>query len=214
MVKNLGNSEWSVSDANVFWGEIAPTEHFVQIYENDEIFLDLLQNFVINGFTAGDCVVVIATQDHIDLLDGRLVKAGTDIASLKADDQYIPLDAGKTLDEFMVNGWPDARLFHQTINRIIGRARQRNRPLRAFGEMVAVLWGHGLSGATVHLENLWNRVCETEAFCLFCAYPKSGFVQDAVSSMHTICCAHSKMISGEHSPQSQIRYKTVLRPAG
>ena len=213
-MKNPENSDWNISDANVFWAEIAPTEHVVQIYENDDIFLDLLKSFVINGFDAGDAVVLIATKNHLQLLHDRLVKAGADIAALRSDDQYIPLDADETLAEFMVGGWPDAVLFRQTINRIIRRARQKNRPLRAFGEMVAVLWANGLSGATVHLENLWNRVCETEAFCLFCAYPKSGFVQDTVSSMHIICCAHSKMVSGEHDPKSQIRYKTVLRPAG
>lgn len=213
-MKNPENSGWKVSEANVFWAEIAPTEHVVQIYENDEVFLNLLETFVINGFAAGDAVVLIATGDHLELLNERLTKAGANLTALLADDQYIPLDAEETLAEFMVGGWPDAVLFRQTINRIIRRARQKQRPLRAFGEMVAVLWAQGLSGATVHLENLWNRVCETEAFCLFCAYPKSGFVQDTVDSMNIICCAHSKMISGEHDPKSQIRYKTVLRPAG
>jgi hypothetical protein len=214
-MKNLqSSSDWNVSDANVFWGEIAPTEHVVQIYENDEVFLNLLESFVTNGFIAGDCVVIIATKDHIELLNHRLANTGENVDALMADDLYIPLDAEQTLAEFMVNGWPDAKLFHQTINSIIGRARQKNRHVRAFGEMVAILWANGFSGATVHLENLWNRVCVTEAFCLFCAYPKSGFVQDAASSMHTICCAHSKMISGDYDQKSQIRYKTVLRPAG
>jgi hypothetical protein len=209
----LENQEWNVSDPHVFWGEIAPPEHVVQIYENDEVFLNLLESFVINGLTQGDCIVIIATNDHLKLLSDRLVAAGGSITSLTTDDQYIPLDAEQTLAEFMVNGWPDATLFQRTINRIVNRAKAKNRRLRAFGEMVAILWSHGLIGATMHLENLWNRVCETEAFCLLCAYPKSGFMQDPAASMHTICHAHSKMISGEHNPKSQILYKPVLKSA-
>ena len=208
------NQEWNVSDPHVFWGEIAPPEHIVQIYENDEVFLNLLESFVINGINAGDCMVIIATNDHLNLLNDRLVAAGLDIETLTADDRYIPLDAQRTLAKFMINGWPDASLFQQTINRIINRAKAKNCRLRAFGEMVAVLWSQGLTGATVHLENLWNRVCETEAFYLLCAYPKSGFVQDPAASMHTICHTHSKMISGEHDPKSQILYKPVLKSTG
>lgn len=30
---------WQIAETSVFWGEIAPTEHVVQIYENDESFL-------------------------------------------------------------------------------------------------------------------------------------------------------------------------------
>src|SRR5688500_19228341 len=53
------------------------------------------------------------------------------------------------------------------------------RSVRAFGEMVAVLWANGHNGATVRLEHLWHAFCQSEAFSLFCAYPKTGFTQDA-----------------------------------
>lgn len=210
-MSNIENEDWKVSDPHMFWAEIAPTEHVIQIYENDEVFLNLLESFVINGLKAGDCVVIIATKAHINHLNNRLTEAGVNIASVIDDDQYIHLDAEETLAKFMVNGWPDGKLFNQTISQIVKRAKQKDRSLRAFGEMVAILWAEGLNGATVHLENLWNRFCTTEAFCLFCAYPKIGFTQDVTASMHTICCTHSKMISGEHNSKSQIFYKPVLK---
>jgi len=212
-MKSLNDDEWNAATPNMFWAEMAPTEHIVQIYDSDEAFLNLLESFVTDGFASGDCVVIIATGVHNDLLNQRLVMSGIDISALIADDRYIPLDADQTLAEFMVNGWPDATLFHQTIGRIIKRARAKNCRLRAFGEMVALLWSSGLTGATLHLENLWNRICETEAFCLLCAYPKSGFEQDMASSMHTICCTHSKMISGEYHTKKQILYKRILSAA-
>jgi hypothetical protein len=208
-MENPANTPWQMADARVFWGEIAPAEHVVQIYENDESFLSILEGFVSSGLTAGDCVVLIATAAHVTALTDRLNKNGFAIAELKADDQLILLDAEETLAQFMVNGWPEAQLFDRTVSRIIKRANDRNRPVRAFGEMVALLWAKGEKAATVHLEALWNRFCETQSFCLFCAYPRNGFTQDVNSSAHTICCEHSKMISGEHRSATKIFYKTA-----
>jgi len=70
--------------------------------------------------------------------------------------------------------------------------------------MVAVLWEKGLNGATVHLENLWNQLHWQNEFSLYCAYPKAGFTQKATHSIHEICKAHSKIISGKILPMTEI----------
>jgi len=44
----------SATTSEVFWGEIAPCEHLVQIYDNDGAFLDSLEGFVAGGLRAGD----------------------------------------------------------------------------------------------------------------------------------------------------------------
>ncbi|MFC7525565.1 MEDS domain-containing protein [Parapedobacter sp. GCM10030251] len=208
-MENRGNAKWQMADASVFWGEVAPAEHVVQIYESDESFMNTLEGFVSSGLAAGECVVLIATAAHVSALTGRLSDSGFAVADLTADDQLILLDAEEVLTQFMVNGWPEAKLFNQTVTRIIRRATDRNRPVRAFGEMVALLWAKGEKSATVHLEILWNRFCETQSFCLFCAYPRNGFTQDINSSAYTICCTHSKMISGESRSATKIFYKTA-----
>ena len=73
----------------------------------------------------------------------------------------------------MINNWPDENLFRLLVIGLLHRAKRNKRPVRAFGEMVALLWAQGFNGATVQLEHLWNNFCETEAFSLFCAYPRS-----------------------------------------
>jgi hypothetical protein len=77
--------------------------------------------------------------------------------------------------------------------------------------MVAILWGQGHNGATVQLEHLWNKFCETEIFCLFCAYPKTGFTQDPEESIKHICSAHTKMISGLEKSKTEVFYKNLPR---
>jgi hypothetical protein len=205
----MNSDGWAASSNEVFWAEIAPCEHVVQIYENDEDFLDLLTAFISGGINAGECAVVIATAAHLTALDERLATLGFSVHSLIAKTQYLPLDAEETLSKFMVNDWPDENLFNRAISEVIVKAKGNSRKVRAFGEMVAILWAKGQVGATVRLEHLWNKFCENEAFCLFCAYPESGFTQNAAESVMHICSAHSKMITGVAKGKTDIFYKRV-----
>ena len=142
-------------------------------------------------------------------LEQRLWLHGLNVDALRATDQYLPLDASATLSKFMVNGWPDYGLFMDTINELFERARKNNRQVRAFGEMVALLWSEGNSAATVMLEHLWNAYCEKESFALFCAYPKSEFPEDAATSLANICKAHSKMITSWEKSSTELAYQDV-----
>jgi hypothetical protein len=203
------NKDWLNSHIDIFWGEIAPCDHLVQIYEDDDVFLESLEGFASTGITAGDSVIIIATAEHLNALENRLYAVGFDVNSLIVSDQYIPLNAEDALAKFMVNGWPDAGLFNRFVKELIVRARKDTRKVRAFGEMVAILWANGHNGATVHLEHLWEKFCTAEGFCLFCAYPKSGFTQDANNSLTDICTAHTKMIAGWSKPQTEVFYKST-----
>ena len=190
------NTDVQPGEINVFWGEIAPCDHFIQIYESDSVFLDSLEGFVGGGIRSGDAVIVIATPTNLKALENRLWAQGLDLSTARSQDQYIALDAEEMLSKFMINSWPDDELFRQVVTEIITRARGNDRQVRAFGEMVAVLWARSDHAATVRLEHLWHNLCRTEAFSLFCAYPKSGFTADAAASMSELCAAHSKVIGG------------------
>jgi hypothetical protein len=184
----------STPQAQSFWGEIAPCDHLVQIYEDELAFLDVLTGFVAGGLKAGDAVIVIATPSHRQALDQRLQASGIDVPSALAVDSYISLDAGDTLSLFMVDDWPDEERFKETVSGLLSRAGAQGRSVRAFGEMVALLWAQGQCGATVRLEHLWHRFCQQEGFSLLCAYPKSGFTADAADSIRQICDAHSHVV--------------------
>ena len=202
---------WQKSNTTTFWAEIAPCEHVVQIYDNDDSFLDTLTGYVGTGINAGECVVIITTQAHREGLELRLATCGVNVDTLLTDNRYIPLDAHEMLAKFMVNGWPDDMLFHATISEVLERAMVRSRTLRAFGEMVAVLWAQGHQGATVRLETLWNEFCMKYPFPLFCAYPKSGFTSDINKSIRHICSTHAKMVRASHkSPIHEIQYKPIV----
>ena len=201
--------QWKKTGADIFWGEIAPCDHVVQIYENDGIFLDALTGFVGGGINGGECVIVIATENHLNALNSRLRDYGISIDTLINDDRYIPVEAEEVLSKFMVDEWPDEKLFMQTISSLLIRGQSKGRQIRAFGEMVALLWAKGMNGATVRLEYLWNKYCEQNEFCLFCAYPKTGFTQDINESIMNICSCHTKMIGGNDKQLTEVVYANI-----
>jgi len=209
MERILSVEEWQNSNIQVFWGEIAPCDHLVQVYENEKVFLDTLEGFTGTGFLANDSVVIIATAKHLDALNARLRSQGFDLNALTAADQYIPIDAEDLLSILLVDGWIDEGIFHSFITDIVNRAKQRNGKVRAFGEMVAVLWEQGHCGATVQLENLWNQLHGKDQFTLFCAYPKTGFTQSNADSIDIICKQHARVIDGHARPSTDIYYKTA-----
>lgn len=199
------------SDGNVFWGELAPTDHLVQLYGDDTSFLDSLEGFVTGGLLRGECVIVIATAEHRRALDSRLSKrTDIDLISARSRNELIEEDAEKTLARFMVErqgqSWPDDQRFAHVISGLLERARTSAsdsasgtpRKVRAFGEMVAVLWAQGNTGATVRLEHLWNHARRSSPggeFSLFCAYPRIGFTQGTDASLRDICASHTKVVS-------------------
>nr|WP_294924396.1 MEDS domain-containing protein [uncultured Flavobacterium sp.] len=206
---DLKINNWTNANIQVFWGEIAPCDHLVQIYENESHFLNTLEGFAGSGILSGDSVIVIAKQIHLDQLQERLSNHNIDVESLTKENLYIPLEANEVLSKFMVNGWPDEKLFNNLIFEILGRARENGRKVRAFGEMVAILWEQGNNGATVRLENLWHNLHALDKFSIYCAYPKSGFTRPYENSISEICKAHSKIIDGENRPSTEIYYTSL-----
>lgn len=180
-------------EIDVFWGELSACDHCVQIYENDGVFLDALEGFVAGGIRQGDAIILIATPAHLGGLESRLAASGFDVDAAIKREQYIALDAKESLAMFMVDGWPDEVLFAQFIDDLLLRARGQHRKVRAFGEMVALMWAEGQCGATVRLEHLWTRMCQQESFSLFCAYPKTGFTENANDAIAQVCAAHSRL---------------------
>ena len=176
---------------DAFWAELGPCSHVVEIYEDEGSFLANLTEFVAGGLTTGEAAVIIATPQHRDGLRSRLAAMGFDVDAAAQSDQLILLDAEETIARFMMNDWPQDFLFHKVIGEVLGRAVGPGRKVRAFGEMVALMWAKGLCGPTVKLEHLWTDLCRKLDFSLFCAYPKIGFTVDPATDMARVCDLHS-----------------------
>lgn len=191
MEQDPGNS---AAVAEIFWQEINPPEHVVHLYQSEETFLDALECFVVGGLKTGDAVVAIATIPHLRELESRLREYAIDVDAARAAQRYVTIDVSRALSRFMVSGWPDEDLFRAFVADVIQRARGDGRRVRAFGQMVSLLWSEGRTGATLRLERLWNELCQSLQFTLLCAYPRNSFSDEADEVLQEICATHSKVI--------------------
>src|SRR5581483_7614909 len=180
------------------WSEMHVSDHFVQFYETDDFLLHSLSEFIATGLETGDACIIIATSAHRQGLEERVQAEGLDLTQIHG--QYIPLDAGETLAQFMVDGeGPDPDRFTQVIGNLIMQASKGQRRVRAFGEMVALLWAEGNRLAAICLEELWNELQNKIApFSLFCAYSMHNFAGEVYGDQFSeICLRHSHVIPDE-----------------
>jgi PAS domain S-box-containing protein len=182
----------------VDWSEMSETEHFVQFYESDEVLVGSVSEFVRAALAEGQASVVIATPEHRDSLERRLLACGFDAANAIDSGRYIVLDAAETLSRFMVEGAPDARRFADRVGGVIAELAKGGQRVHAFGEMVALLWAEGNRAAAIRLEQLWNDLAKQHRFCLFCAYPIAGFGDKGEAvQFDSVCSCHSRVIPAE-----------------
>ncbi|MFN2514692.1 MAG: ATP-binding protein [Pyrinomonadaceae bacterium] len=180
------------------WSEMSDTEHFVQFYEADGFLLNSLSGFIGTAINSGDAALVVATKAHRDGLDELLQANGLDVTGAKTCGQYVALDAADTLSKFMIDGAPEPGRFNDVIGGVIASVTDDRSRVRAFGEMVAILWAEGNYTAAMRLEELWNDLQKAHSFSLFCAYPMNGFGGEKFVESHSgVCTVHSRVIPAE-----------------
>jgi PAS domain S-box-containing protein len=199
VVKPNGDARTVVENPPVIdWRDAGQSDHFVQFYKDDSFLVSAVTRFIAEGFRGNERTLIIATPSHIGAVNAALGAEGFDVAALEAAGQYTTLDAANTLSMFMVDGMPDSRLFNEVIGANVAVATAGGRSLRAFGEMVALLWADGNTSAATRLEELWNELCQRHVFNLFCAYPMTGFSNPSCNTpfLH-VCNSHTRVLPAE-----------------
>jgi hypothetical protein len=177
--------------------------HAVQFYGTEQSLCATVAGFLAEGLVTGQPALVIATAPHTDAivehLNGRLIDSERAIRT----GDLILLDAEATLDLFMIGDAPDAALFAENMGRLIDQAinGRTGIVLRAYGEMVDVLWKQGRTESAIKLEILWNKLGLKYNFALLCGYSMGSFYKqskqlDRVIAQHThVIDDQSKVVS-------------------
>lgn len=175
--------------------------HFVQLYDEDRSAL--AQNVVLyisEGLNAGDGVLVIATPAHWDLFTERLAALGFDVRSRLKAGQLVFLDALETLSSFMSGGQPDWYRFERVMRTAMRRLRTppEGAGLRAYGEMVALLWNARQFSAAIRLEQFWNKLLAQSSFSLYCSYAIDVFGKEFhPDALDALLRTHTHLVPAE-----------------
>ena len=174
-------------------------EHTVQFYDRPASLAHRVADFAAAGLERGETAIMIATAEHRMATEGRLVALGIDLGAATADGRYLPFDAAQMLDRILIDGRPDPARFDEVVGTIVRRA-QRSRPgVRAFGEMVGLLWSDGKHDAAMALEDLWNELLGHHPFSLMCGYPARR-LSFGGSGLARIVDAHTDVARGALTP--------------
>src|ERR1700730_1084797 len=173
--------------------------HAVQFYGNDDHLCDTVAGFLAQGFVDRHPAIIIATPAHtiaiLEQLKVRLIDA--DKAQRTGD--LIVMDAPQTLDLFMDGDMPDPPRFEETIGALILDLlihRSGRTMIRAYGEMVDVLWKDGKADAAIRLEILWNKLANQYGFALLCGYAMGNFFKQT-TLFEEVCRQHTHVMPAE-----------------
>ena len=190
--------------------------HAVQFYEDEAFLVETVAIFLAAGLRAGDRLVVIATEAHRNAFLDAL---GADGRNARSSGQLTMLDAAETLDLFMVDGAPDRARFRNVLGRVFAQvcAGHDGRRIRAYGEMVDLLWRRGNPTAAIRLEELWNEAADMHSFELLCAYVMGNFYKEGDSERFMeVCRRHSHVLPTERfsridEPNERLREISLLQ---
>ena len=170
-------------------------EHVVQFYDQQEDLAGAVGDYLGVAVTNREIAIVIATKEHRDLFEAEMARAGVDTARARRDGSVIWLDAAETLGRFVHDGEVDPGGFRAVVGSLVREAAQTGRPIKAYGEMVALLWEAGHVLAAIELEKLWNSLAAELSFSLFCAYNiHSAAGEEHAEALHEVCRLHTSVI--------------------
>jgi len=170
-------------------------EHVVQFYEQDGDLVRAVGGYLTRAVNEGAAAIVIATEAHRLAFEAELVGAGIDVTRTAREGTVLWLDAAQTLSELIDEGGLDPVAFRIVVGDIVRQAQQTGRPVRAYGEMVALLWDAGEVLAAIELEKLWNGLRRELSFALWCGYhTKSVAGDEDANALRKVCELHTAVV--------------------
>jgi anti-sigma regulatory factor (Ser/Thr protein kinase) len=175
---------------------VADVGHAVQFYRREAELRDGVGTFLADGIRQGGVAIVIATQAHIREFDAVLREAAIDPEAARMDGRLVAVDAVPLLSRFAKGGRIDRAEFSRSVGGIVRRAAQTRRPVRAFGEMVSMLWDAGDVIGAIEVETLWNELRRELRFSLLCAYHRGDSLEDDshADAMAAVCRLHEGVL--------------------
>jgi hypothetical protein len=169
--------------------------HAVQFYGTEHSLFSTVADFLKQGLLVGQPAIIIATPSHRTGILETLAARGIDVDRARRSGDLVALDAHDLLETFVVDDTPKQELFDYNIGLLFDQAlRVHGRTLiRAYGEIVDVLWKEGRTETAVAVEMLWNRLAQRYGFALLCGYSMGNFYKQA-ERLEDVCRQHSHIV--------------------
>ena len=150
------------------------------------------------GLRRGEGALVIAGAENQGAIARQLELLGADLADVLQSRHLVVWDAQATLKGFLVDGQPDWDRFQRLMWAAILQVRRRKLEVRAYGEMVSILWQQRRYAAALRLEQFWNKLLEQPFLSLFCAYAVDVFGNDCdFAGLDGVLATHTHVVPAD-----------------
>ena len=165
--------------------DAAPHDHIVQLYQDQDFLNSAVCRYIGAGLTNGDRIILFPTLTHWKQFRQRLEAEGVDLHAARERGQLTVVDANELLPRFMRDAMPDPQVFNAVIGDVFGEARAgaSYQKLRAWGELVDILWERGDVAASMNLEDLFDQLNKRIGIAMFCSYLTDNFNGDVHAHM-------------------------------
>ena len=174
------------------------TFHAVHFYKDPQSLSQVAASFLCEGIGNGERVVVVSTPTHLAAIVKAVERRGVDLVELKKRGKWLAFDARRTLSTLITARRIDLRRFKTQFTDVVGDWYKSEPALsmRAYGEMVDLLYREGDIAAALKLEELWTDLAALHKFPLLCAYAVSSFHEEPSGSSRfsDVCRCHSHVI--------------------
>jgi hypothetical protein len=176
--------------------------HAMQIYLDEQAFLDGLGDCFAQSLRRGDATCLIATEPVRRGLTERLRARGWRVDGAAPHARYRAIDAGEALARIMRDGRPDpgclAAIAAELDAYRDAAAEGSGRRLTVFGDMVTLLSTAGNGQAAIELERTWNTTTLARPFLTLCGDSRACFRNENQPWLFHGACAEHTAVS--HAP--------------
>jgi hypothetical protein len=170
-------------------------DHLVQFYEDEEYLVNLITDYAVPALNSGEGVVLIGTAAHNQAFLESFHCFCDNVEDALIEGQLVLVDAEEMLGNLLRRPRSLEENFHKHINHLLLKMKSKFTSIKAFGEMVDILWKKGDRITTLELEQHWNMTCSRLKITLLCAYHLSSFQEESLTQGYKdICQCHSHVI--------------------
>ena len=190
--------------------------HLVQLYREPSFLANAVAGWALPALERGGCAILIGVPANTALVFARLQEEGIDVDAVREEGRLVVVDASWLLAQFMAGRSPDAERFKAHVVAILDAAREARRvpdaEIRAWGEMVNLLWQNGNAPAAQALETMWNEVIDAQpGLRLLCSYALDNLDPGThAGALHDVCAGHSQLIPEEDEARFEIALGDAL----
>jgi len=166
--------------------------HIFQVCQDETSQAELLTHYVMEGLENSEGIVIIARPALRKAVISKMKGIDLDAQVLKSEGKIKFFDAEFLLSGFLIDGVLDEQAFQQFVASPVLAMQLKYGKVRAFGEMVDVLWKDAQQDLAIELEGWWGELCDKHSFMLLCTYLLDSLdPNNYENSLERICKCHT-----------------------